>query len=294
MSTLVKANHKKGFASSCLVAIIHISLMVVAMFVGVLSIRMGGYFIFIFCPIVIVFVGTRFRAINNMSHECCHGAYAESKKINEIFGYIFSILELSSFNRVRAEHRTHHRYLGCYKKDLDFEGLDVFKFHEKITRETVIFHCINAFRMKFIKKYFFVVLWDDSDIVWAKFGRVFYLLVLFSSFILYPLEFFVVCIFPFITIYQIHKYLMDYLDHGGKLLAENEIDKTRNFIVKNWIIRKLFFPRIDCYHLVHHLFPFISVESLPQAHLILLKHLPEYDNFVHEGFQQAAEWFDLE
>jgi fatty acid desaturase len=58
--------------------------------------------------------------------------------------------------------------------------------------------------------------------------------------------------------------------------AKDELEASRNVLAPA-PIRWLFFPRNDCYHLVHHLFPQVPARHLDVAHAELSKD-PAYNS----------------
>ncbi|MBN2556602.1 MAG: fatty acid desaturase [Anaerolineales bacterium] len=52
-------------------------------------------------------------------HDCCHGSFFESRRINRIVGYFTGILTFTPFEQWRKSHNTHHATVG----DLDRRGV---------------------------------------------------------------------------------------------------------------------------------------------------------------------------
>jgi fatty acid desaturase len=78
------------------------------------------------------------------------------------------------------------------------------------------------------------------------------------------------------------RFVIDIIDHGGIYTAEaNELYKSRNFI-HHAALRWILFPRNDCYHLIHHLYPYLPVASFGKVHAILMED-PEYRNLQHRA-----------
>ena len=75
---------------------------------------------------------------------------------------------------------------------------------------------------------------------------------------------------------------------AGLIGAADELDSSRNMPVPK-AIGMLFFPRNDCFHLVHHLFPQVPTRHLRDCHGRLLSH-PEYRARIKDrvGRKQAA------
>ncbi|MBS9440389.1 fatty acid desaturase family protein [Photorhabdus heterorhabditis] len=245
--------------------------------------------LFIVFPLLSFFIGTRFRAVNNMSHECFHYSFCRSKKINDIFGELFSIIEFSKFKSIRREHLSHHKFLGDMDKDLDFIGIRNYGLHKKLCRKRLIRHLKQTFLLKQLKNTFFFVIYDNDAPKWANTLRIMYIFLLAIIIFLYPLYTFMFLLLPYCYFYQIQKHMTDVIDHGGLLNNIDPMSKTRNFIIKNKIISAILLPRYDGYHLVHHLFPWICVENHERAHEIMMEN-EIYRQKKHGAWEQVKEW----
>jgi len=286
-------NCRKNILKACLVGIIHPASIIVAGFLAMSIFDYNALLGVIAIFFAIIFIGTRFRAINNMSHECFHFAFTKSRRANEIFGVIFSILECSKFELVRKEHQTHHTYLGDYEKDADFRALKKYKFWKTFSRDQINFHIKTALSFRFLKEYLFFVYYSQEDPLWGKIFRFMFLMLQILLLFQFPLEILLFLVIPYVTTYQLHKYLIDALDHGGLLNQSEELYKTRNFILGGYLLKLFFFPRNDTYHLVHHLFPSLAVECFAQAHTILMTS-SEYKKLQHTAKEQVQVWFALD
>ena len=92
-----------------------------------------------------------------------------------------------------------------------------------------------------------------------------------GSFVLLTLFFVVI---PLFFIFPTLNFWTDCLDHAGLVGAKDELEASRN-VLATAPVRLLFFPRNDCYHLVHHLFPHVPARHLHTAHDELCSD-PEY------------------
>lgn len=59
------------------------------------------------------------------------------------------------------------------------------------------------------------------------------------------------------------------MDHAGLVPTDDDLEASRNLLAPR-VVRWLFFPRNDCFHLVHHLFPHIPARHLEDSHEALL------------------------
>jgi fatty acid desaturase len=74
-------------------------------------------------------------------------------------------------------------------------------------------------------------------------------------------------------------YWNDGVDHAGLIQEGDDLYASRNLILPQ-PLRALLFPRNDCFHLVHHLFPSVPVRHLPACHQRLLSD-PAYAALKH-------------
>ncbi|KAB8038048.1 hypothetical protein GCL60_12815 [Silvanigrella paludirubra] len=229
----------------------------------------------------ILFNGTRMRALGNIIHECCHYNFVPSKKANRQIGTLLSTLELSCFASYQKEHFSHHKYLGDILFDEDF------KVRHQIGICNEKSFCLKGFIFIVLSpKNWFIILKSSIhlnfknkiiNLIRLNYVIIFFILCYFFTFKLMLLF----VILPFITTYQMMKILSDFLDHGGLYFNEKREHKTRNhyfsFAILNWI----FFPRNDCFHLTHHLYPAIPTTQLHEKHKILLKEKENYGTRRH-------------
>ncbi|KHS67088.1 peptide-binding protein [Pectobacterium brasiliense] len=283
-------NKKKSLLSASIVAFNNIIIPWVFILFACWMTTINAFF-YVFFPFISFYIGTRFRAINNMSHECIHFSYCSSRKINDFFGEIFAVAEFSKFKLIRKEHLTHHKYLGDMERDMDFSSIRKYGLHKKMTQRRVVRHISQALMLKQIKDTFFFILYDKEAPHWANILRGLYIAILILLCFHFPLWFFFFFILPYCYFYQVQKHLTDVLDHGGLLNNDIPVDKSRNFIIKNRILSHLLMPRFDGYHLVHHLLPWVSVENHKKAHMIMMEN-NEYKSKEHYAFQQLKGWFN--
>lgn len=232
------------------------------------------------------FIGTRFRALSNLMHECSHYALTTDREWNNTFGRLLSIPLLSSFDRFRHTHFSHHQHTGDSALDLDFLGYESFRFDEPLTRSAIFRHLRVTLTLRhvpsFVGKTFFV----RSEPHVYNVLRLAYAAAILALLAFYgPLsvEGFIVIgylIIPYAITFQIINYWTDVVDHAGLFDNVDELLQTRNAVIRNPIFRAILFPRQDCFHLVHHLFPHVPVAHLPTFHEKLMV-MPNYAALDH-------------
>ncbi|MGI9391321.1 MAG: fatty acid desaturase family protein [Boseongicola sp.] len=215
----------------------------------------------------VIFIGTRLRALNNIVHECTHATFAEHREDNATIGKFCAAILLCSFETYREEHLTHHMHLGDYQNDLDFQSIERFRLHEPLSLRVIARHIFTPLVGMHLPYYLSV---DLS----ARDGRIYQILkfgilgiVAVVSF-LFPVSM-LFLIVPFVMVFTTLNYWADCIDHAGIVAANDDLEASRNVRAAG-LLRLLFFPRNDCFHLVHHLFPHIPARHLPQIHSRLL------------------------
>lgn len=233
-----------------------------------LSAATGGGLAFL-----MLLIGTRLRGINNIVHECSHFSFCKSRKGNVLFGKLCASMLLNCFRDYREEHLSHHAHLGDYENDLDFQRLRNLRIEDPLTPRTILRHVLTALSGMHVPYYVTVNLGpgDGKGFRLMKLG----LVAAAAAFLLVdPVAAILLVGLPFLWVYPAINYLTDCVDHGGLVEAGDELHASRNLPVPTQL-RVLLFPRNDCYHLVHHLFPQVPASHLGECHERLMSH-PAY------------------
>jgi fatty acid desaturase len=242
---------------------------VIAVGVGRHLLHLNSNFSFVGAFLAALFIGTRFRGINNILHECSHLTFSANREDNILFGRIAAALLLKTYDTYKAEHMSHHVHLGDYERDLDFHKLQKFKLEDELTPKTIVRHTLTPIFGLHITSYVsFNLSWGDGRV----FGIAKALLLLATTLcvLIDPAAALLLIVFPFVWVYPALNYWTDCIDHAGILESDGELKQSRNVIV-NPALRFIFFPRNDCYHLIHHLFPGLPVNHFDRVHKELLE-----------------------
>lgn len=216
---------------------------------------------------LMVFVGTRFRGLNNIIHECSHATFTNDRSQNTLIGKFCALLLLSSFKEYRDEHLTHHAHLGDYDRDQDLQSIQNLKVHESLSKRVILRHIVTPLLGRHLPYYLNVNLSVRDGRIWLFLkGLVLFAIVL--CILLFPLVTLLFVIIPFTLFYSTLNYWADCLDHGGIVSSDDDLDASRNILAPR-LVRHLFFPRNDCFHLVHHLFPHVPARHLETSHRVL-------------------------
>ncbi|MEM6636965.1 MAG: fatty acid desaturase [Pseudomonadota bacterium] len=219
--------------------------------------------------LLVVFIGTRLRGLNNIVHECSHATFTRKRKENEFIGSLCASAVLGCFKDYRAEHLTHHKHLGDYERDLDLQNIKDLRLHDPLTRETVMRHITNPLLGRHLPYYLNFNL-SRADGLGFQLMKMSILLgvVVFTAVL--PLTSLIFVILPYSLVYSTLNYWADCMDHAGLIEGDDDLESSRN-ILAPFPLRALFFPRYDCFHLVHHLFPQVPARHLETTHFVLVQ-----------------------
>ncbi len=228
-----------------------------------------------FYILLILFIGTRMRALGNIIHECSHYTFVYPKKANIIFGQILCLLDLTSFKIYQQSHALHHRYLGIYDKDQDYN-----KFKKIINKKNLFFNILNPINW-FIYLFQDIIIFEKNKLQTVlKLSIILFVLLFITNKIILTI------FLSYVTSYQIFKLFSDHFDHHLQYNEKNLIDRTQNHLFKNILLNLLFLPRNDGYHLLHHMYPSIPIKDFPQMHKKLMRENKEYSLKKHLILEQ--------
>lgn len=222
---------------------------------------------------VAVFIGTRLRGLNNIVHECSHSSFCEVREDNVAIGRFCSAVLTGSFRKYKEDHLSHHMYLGDYERDNELSAIEKFGLHDPLTVRTVLRHISTPLLGRHLLAYSGINLsGEDGKVFFALKLALLAAIMVFAMF--EPLTALIFVVLPLFYIFPTLNFWTDCLDHAGLVGETDELRASRNVLAPG-MIRLLFFPRNDCYHLVHHLFPQVPARHLANAHHELCAD-PEY------------------
>ena len=222
---------------------------------------------------VSLFIGTRLRGLNNIVHECCHSSFCDERDSNVTIGRFCSAVLTGSFRKYKDDHLSHHMYLGDYERDMEMQAIEQFRLHDPLTFRTVLRHLATPLLGRHLKSYSGVNFSREDG--WPFFIIKLVLLVAIASMaVVAPLTTLFFVVVPLFYVFPTLNYWTDCLDHAGLVGETEELRASRNVLAPAWL-RLILFPRNDCYHLVHHLFPQVPARHLADVHKDLCRD-PEY------------------
>ena len=219
--------------------------------------------------LLMIFVATRMRGLNNIVHECSHATFAVDRVDNVRIGKTCASLLFNSFTIYRDEHLSHHKHIGDYDHDLDLQGIKNLGLHDDLTLRVLLRHLFTPLVLRHLPYYLSLNLSRNDGFL---FQVVQYAMVGAVSILtaLAPATGIFMAIVPFVLIYSSLMYWADCMDHAGLVPTDDDLEASRNLLAPG-LVRWLFFPRNDCFHLVHHLFPHIPARYLEDSHEVLLE-----------------------
>jgi fatty acid desaturase len=227
-------------------------------------------------------IASRLKGLNNIVHECSHRAFSASREFNERVGSILSVVLLTDYASYKEEHGSHHRALGDYARDLDFQ-LRRPLAHDRpfswrrvlVQIATLQFLWFYVPRLRLTKPEHLTGLVGFALVLGALVWRGAYHAALALA-------------LAHLVFLALHRFVIDIVDHGGIYAANvDELYKSRNFIIGDAVLREIVFPRNDCYHLIHHLYPYLPVASFGEAHALLMED-QEYRDLRHRATSVLA------
>ncbi len=226
-----------------------------------------GWSSYALIAILMIFIATRLRGLNNIVHECSHASFVEDRAENQFLGSICASAILSCYKDYRDEHLTHHKHLGDYEHDMDLQGIEDLGLHDPLTLKTLGRHLITPLIGRHLPYYLGANLSarDGKGFLAFKYTLI---LSAFAFLALVPLTALLFIFVPFLLIYSAMNYWTDCMDHAGLIESDDELEASRNILAPSFV-RWFLFPRSDCFHLVHHLFPQIPARHLESCHQLL-------------------------
>ena len=225
------------------------------------SVSVGTVTLMVFAA---VFIATRLRGLNNIVHECTHYSFSDHRQDNVVIGSLCASILTGCFHQYKDEHLSHHAHLGDYELDLDLKGIRDLRLHEPLTKATVFRHLTNPLLGRHLRQYSGVN-FSGRDGRFFQLFKVFMLLAIMGFTIAEPLTAVFFILIPLFYLFPTINYWTDCLDHAGVVGSEDEMEASRNVLAPK-ILRPMFFPRNDCFHLVHHLFPQVPARHLSSVH----------------------------
>lgn len=224
-------------------------------------------------PIALLIIGSRQRALSNLTHDASHVNLFKNRKINDFISNLLCALPMfETVEHYRKSHTKHHQHLGDinldpdskshlnygYNDSLPWKG-DPLKNYLKITlnKDALKSSFLGSLLNLNLKGTLFVILW------WIGIGSL--IGTLSSATTL--LSILGIWLLTKLTTYHAIRIFAEFLDHSG-LKQKDVISFTRN-LPHDGLFRFITHPNSDTFHIVHHLYPKIPHYNLARADKVL-------------------------
>jgi fatty acid desaturase len=241
-----------------------------------------------------VFIGTRMVVLGVLIHEAAHNHVFSKPWINDLLSELFIGFPAGiSIHLYRATHFWHHRALNTMEDpDYAFQRSDPDQHFPKsragfvwLTVKSALF--VNFPQMaRFAGKWWmparflFTPLTRSPFPLWARILYVVWATTVLSTLIAtgYLLDAIILYLIPSLFWTNCVSRLRAAAEHGA-LPLKTELTSTRT-VVPTLIDRLFVAPVGVCYHLEHHLFPYVPGRNLHRLHEVLMRD-PDYQREAH-------------
>jgi fatty acid desaturase len=223
-------------------------------------------------PLAAVLIASRYRYVANLVHWGSHYSACEDRGVNEvIFKFECAFLGWNPQD-YRAQHLSHHKYLGDYDKDGDFGNHRDLDLGREVGLKT---RANQIFSKRFWQVYAPKIGFRDK---WQTFGSLVNAAVLGLTITSGWYYAGLVWLVGMFAIYPLIRFFSDLVDHGG---IYGDTIKTRNCLIKNKVLRAILFPLGDFCHLLHHLFMGVPAQHQEAVHQYLMETDHDYSKLSH-------------
>jgi len=217
-------------------------------------------------------------------HDCVHGSFFMSHKINVVCGVVLGVLTFTPFHRWQYEHLTHHRTVGNLDKRGvgDVRTLTVDEYRNKSRWQRVSYriyrHPIILFGIAPILLFLLKYRFSSSELSWKIKYQIYFtnlLLFLFYGLLVWLLGWKIVVLIqlPILYISAVHGVWLFYVQHqfedvvwtrSGEWDYHSMAIKGSSFF-KLPVVLQWFTGNIGFHH-IHHLSPIIPNYNLSRCH----------------------------
>ena len=229
-----------------------------------------GHPVFVLPALLVV--GSRQRALSNLIHDASHWSLFQDRSTNDwIVNLLCAYPMFDTVGHYRKSHMSHHRYLGS-EGDPDSNSHLRYGYNDgtPTSEKPLSLYLRLALNFNAIKDSIVGSIWQlpmrgrVSCVVWWA-ATLFILSLSFS--VTLSLIFISFWMLSRATGYHLIRIFAEFLDHAG-LQTGSVFGFTRN-LPHRGIIRFLFNPHGDTFHLVHHLMPSVPFHRLRNADRVL-------------------------
>ncbi|MFI9504170.1 fatty acid desaturase family protein [Nocardia sp. NPDC052566] len=234
----------------------------------------------------VVVIAGRQRALRSLMHEASHLKLTRNGPANTWLGRIFIAWPLfSGLSAYTCSHCEHHRHLWDDRRDPKLLGyLRLGLVNPRDMKQFVRKHLLKPLLLAHVPYQVSAdLLGRDEDRRETRL-RVLFLVAVSASFVLAGagLDFLLLWVVPYATVYQVLRYWSDIADHAG-LRSDDPWQATRSWDA-SWPVRQFLAPHHSNWHLAHHLYLVVPHYRIGRLHRSL-QAVPSYQRAHHcDGF----------
>jgi fatty acid desaturase len=258
---------------------------------GWLAVASGHWAVY---ALAMVFIGTRMVVLGVLIHEAAHNHVFSKPWINDVLSEVFIGFPAGiSIHLYRATHFWHHRALNTMEDpDYAFQRSDPDQHFPKSRAAFIWLTVKSALFINFPQMARFAATWwvpgphlftplaRSPFPLWARILYVAWAVTVFGTLIVTHLllEAIILYFIPALFWTNCVSRLRAAAEHGA-LPLKTELTSTRT-VVPTLIDRLFVAPVGVCYHLEHHLFPYVPGRNLHRLHEVLMRD-PDYRREAH-------------
>lgn len=234
----------------------------------------------------VLVVGSRQRALRSLMHEASHAKLTRHGPLNIWLGRLLIAWPLfSGLSAYTCAHCEHHRHLWDDRRDPKLLGyLRLGLVQPRDMRHFVGKHLLKPLLLIHVPYQVAAdLIGRDEDRRETRL-RIVFLAVASAIFFVagFGLDFILLWVVPYATVYQTLRYWSDIADHAG-LRSDDPWQATRSWDA-SWLVRQFLAPHNANWHLAHHLYPAVPQYRIRRLHRVLGT-VPSYRTAHHcDGF----------
>lgn len=249
--------------------------------------------------LAILFVGGRFRALQEASHTAVHCGLCNSKKwqwaLSNIF-FQYPCFKPDMHHRHIAHVLEHHQHANELEKDPNImrfisvgmvPGISQKEFYLKL------FHSFTFAGFQENGQLMFKNSFTNKEISNSVMRWVVVISLVSSFYIFFGWKCLLITyLLPLITTYPWYSWISVLVEHRWFVNCNENNRRLRECIngrptdysgITGWIIKHTIFPGTDHYHLVHSLYPFVRWNYMKAVDMALKEQEPPYTKYLSQG-----------
>lgn len=233
--------------------------------------------------LAVCYIGVRQRHLSNLAHECVHSKLMATRRGNRFIGYLLTGLLGEGFVPYRSSHAVHHATLGSEADPMlkSYRAGNIRAAGQAPSRASFLLRVIvrNAL-WRLPKTAALTLLLRAPGETWRALAA---RAVLWAGIVtgLWPVGgvpyLLLYWLFPLLLVRPLVTWITDLGNHAGVIEDDDVLLRTRGWS-SHWLTRHLLGGHLDdMFHPIHHWCPQIPWRRLPEAHALISRYLPRWE-----------------